>query len=71
MRIEEYLLYMDTLNDELPADYYSIPMRDQEKAVLPFYVFDSEVLHHYFMMDYAIPGTYTAIITALCVCYCI
>lgn len=54
--IEEYLLYMDGFNDELPVDYYSVAMVDQENIVLPFYVFDKEVLHQHFMMDYAIPG---------------
>ena len=56
MTIEEYLIYMDRYNDELPANYYNIPIVDQKKIVIPLYVFDIEVLRQHFETDYTIPG---------------
>ena len=47
---------MDSYNDELPADYYSVPIVDQKKIVIPLYVFDIKVLRQHFEMDYMIPG---------------
>ena len=50
---------MDRLNDQLTgmaADYYNTAIVDQENVVLPYYVFDVEVLRQHFMTDYNIPG---------------
>ena len=52
-------MYMDRHRDELPPNYYSIPIADQSKAILPLYVFDIEVLGKYFGTDYAIPGNHS------------
>lgn len=53
---------MDSYNDELSAGYYSVPIVDQRKIVIPLYVFDIKVLHQHFQMDYTIPGK-SAIVT--------
>ena len=47
---------MDRYNDELPANYYSVPIADKKNIVLPLYVFDIEVLRQHFETDYIIPG---------------
>ena len=63
-------MYMDRHRNELPPNYYSIPIADQSKAILSLYVFDIEVLRKYFGTDYAIPGNHSvAMELKIMVCY--